>query len=280
MSAKYPKDIVNDMKNLFPWYDSNWLSSYVHAKNCIRTHYPSKYKKFLDVLAPLRTRLDFETIRISDIFDAETLVEIKKLIVKSKHEELEKHEFFTFGRMVIHNHPYFDRLQNLLTTLVSDRVGEDVEPSYNFLSLYNNLGVCDIHMDAPKVKYTLDICIEQSNPWPISISQVQPWPEQFKYHQGWEETIKNDPNNKFISDTLHAGEAIIFSGSSQWHYRERIPKKTDNNFCHLIFFHFIPKGMSQILKPKNWAALFDIPELNNVILQSPSRVDRSILSLN
>jgi hypothetical protein len=257
------------MKSLFPWYDSNWLSSYIHAKNLIQANYPSKYTGFIDTLAPLRTRLDFETIQIGDLFDCATLSEIKELIIKFKKEELEKHEFFKFGRMVVHDDSYFNKLQNQLTQLVSDRVGEDVEPSYNFLSLYNNLGVCGIHMDAPHAKYTLDICIEQSNPWPIHISRIQPWPEQFRYRKDWEESIKNDLNHDFSPYILSEGEAIIFSGSSQWHYRERIPKKMDHNFCHLIFFHFIPKGMSEIIKPRNWAALFGIPELIDTIVKTP-----------
>lgn len=266
------------MKNLFPWYDSNWLSSYIRAKNFIQTDYPSKYAEFIDALSPLKTHLNFETVQIGNLFDAATLAEIKQLIIKLQQEELEKHEFFKFGRMVVHDAPYFNELQALLTPLVSDRVGEDVEPSYNFLSLYNNFGVCGLHLDAPLAKYTLDVCIEQSNLWPIYVSKVEPWPEDFSYHQDWEESIKNDPDRQFSAYTLHEGEAIIFSGSSQWHYRERISTTTDNNFCHLIFFHFIPKGMKQTIDPKNWANLFDIPELNNTNIELSNMVSSSILA--
>jgi hypothetical protein len=259
------------MKNLFPWYDAHWLSAYVRAKRLLQSDYPHKYSEFIAALEPLRTRLDFQPIQIGNFFDAKTLAEIKDLIIKLKQEEFEKHEFFNFGRLVVHDHPYFNQLQTMLTPLVSEKVGELVEPGYNFLSLYNNLGICGVHMDAPYAKYTLDVCIEQSHPWPIHFSQVQPWPEEFHDHPDWEQTVKSDPDNIFTPYALKAGEAVIFSGSSQWHYRERIPRnkteKLENNFCHLIFFHFIPQGMAHIMKPKNWPALFDLPALDRVIAQ-------------
>lgn len=253
------------MDNLFPWYDSVWLSSYVRAKQLIQNEYPHKYLDFVNALEPLRTRLDFQTIKVDWLFDRETTIEIQDLITKLQQTELEKHEFFKFGRFVVHDLDYFDRLQAQLTPLVSDLVGELVEPSYNFLSLYNNLGVCKVHLDAPLAKYTLDVCIEQSHPWPIYFSQVQAWPEDFEDRTDWEQAIETDPHNIFTAHELAAGEAVIFSGSSQWHYRKRIPRQLDNNFCHLIFFHFIPAGMSHMIKPKNWAEIFDLPELNSLL---------------
>jgi hypothetical protein len=35
----------------------------------------------------------------------------------------------------------------------------------------------------------------------------------------------------------------------------------DSNFCHLLFFHFIPAGTSALISPANWKDLFDIPDL-------------------
>ena len=173
---------------------------------------------------------------------------------------------------MIHNHPFFNQLQVELKDFVSQAVGEQVEASYNFLSLYNNFGVCAVHMDAPLAKWTLDVCIEQSHPWPIYFSQAQPWPEDFSCNmQDWELSIKQDPANQFTAYSLQEGEAIIFSGSSQWHYRERIPKQAQQNYCHLVFFHFYPTGMRKVLDPKNWVDVFDIAELS---METKSLEDR------
>ena len=60
------------MEQNFPWYDSDWLSAYVRAKRLIQSDYPHKYLEFVDTLQPLRTRLDFQTIAIDNLFDRET----------------------------------------------------------------------------------------------------------------------------------------------------------------------------------------------------------------
>ena len=57
------------------------------------------------------------------------------------------------------------------------------------------------------------------------------------------------------------GQAILFSGSSQWHYRDAMPALNTQSSCDLLFLHFIPCGTRELLNPLNWARLFDSPEL-------------------
>ena len=264
------------MEQIFPWYDSDWLSAYVRAKRLIQSDYPHKYSEFVDTLQPLRTRLDFQTIAIDDLFDRETFGRIEESIAQLTPAEIEQHELFKFGRFVVHDYEYFTQLHQRIAPVVSELVGELVEPSYNFLSLYNNLGICRVHMDAPYAKYTLDVCINQSHPWPIYFSQVQEWPEQFVDRSDWEQAIVMDRANIFTAMDLSPRQAVIFSGSSQWHHRQRIPQQSVNNFCHLLFFHFIPHGMADTIVPSNWATLFDIPALAKVV-GSVSAIDQTKL---
>ncbi|WP_310423335.1 hypothetical protein [Chamaesiphon sp. VAR_48_metabat_135_sub] len=252
------------MDNIFPWYDSIWLSDYVRAKRLIETNYPNKYLEFVDAFEPLKTRSNFETMTIDNIFDDETFARIEDSIAQLSKSELERQELLRFGRLVVHDNAYFTELHHQITPLVSDLVGELVEPSYNFLSLYNNLGICRVHMDAPYAKYTLDLCVDRSHSWPIYFSQVRDWPEDFDNRSDWEQAIETDPENIFTAHDLIPRQAAIFSGSSQWHYRHRIPQQIDNNFCHLLFFHFLPKGMANTIDPRNWAKLFDLPELSQL----------------
>jgi hypothetical protein len=116
-------------------------------------------------------------------------------------------------------------------------------------------------MDAPQAKYTLDICIDQSQPWKIHFSKVVPWLEAGIGDDDWENLIKNDPTLAFESHALEPGEAILFSGSSQWHYRDPIQALGRNTFCDLLFFHYIPSGTCQLVKPTHWPVIFQIPEL-------------------
>ncbi len=252
--------------NQFPWYDSPWLSSYVAAKAFLAKNYPQKLPEFTGAFDVLRTASEFCVKEMPPLFDEPTQEKMRDLIKQLTKEQSEKHEVLSFGRLIVHDHKFFNHLQHTIMDLVSEAVNEPLEPSYNFLSLYNNLGICGLHLDAPSAKWTVDYCIEQSAPWPIHFSQVQPWPEDWTdVADDWQDQVKNDPSNRFESFTLQSGQAIVFSGSSQWHYRDRIQQRIRSNFCHLLFFHFRPKGTRGLTKPEKWADLFRIPELAEVI---------------
>lgn len=253
------------MRDVFPWYDSVWLTNYKRAKEILAGSNPQTLQQFIEACEPLKTRSDFEVIKVSDILSPYVLRQSKELIESLPNSDKETHEIFKFGRLVIHNHPFFDDLQKELTEKVGKLVKEEVEASYNFLSLYYNLGVCNVHMDSPEAKYTLDICIEQSTDWKIHISQRKDWAEDFSYDgEDWQKQILEDPENNFTPYSLKPGSGIIFSGSSQWHYRDPITEKSKQHFCHLIFFHFFPKGTKELMYPRNWEKLFDAPELEKL----------------
>lgn len=258
----------------FPWYDSNWLSSYVRAKHFLSKNLPEKLSGFCEAFEILRTPPDYQIKMVSDLFSVAQHQGLVDLIRGLNSDQVERHELFRFGRTIAHDHALLNQLQESLTNRVSELVNEEVEPCYNFLSLYNNLGVCKPHMDAPSAKWTVDYCIEHSAPWPIYFSQVTDWPENWQQNaqEDWEEQIKSDPKNHFSAYLLQERQAIIFAGSSQWHYRERIAQQQKNNFCHLAFFHFIPKGTRSLTRPSSWAELFDIPELDGLVIK-PQTID-------
>jgi hypothetical protein len=252
---------------LYPWYDSVWLSKYEEAKSIIRTARPDALAAFIDAFRILRTRPDFNVKFFEQPFDAATLDEIRRVTASLRPTDLELHEARQFGRFVVHQHPFFTELQQRSVPWVSEAVGEPVEASYNFLSLYTSKGVCAVHMDAPEAKWTLDLCIDQGAPWPIYFSEVQPWPDSVTEvwrTDGWENNIKQSSSLEFAPYTLQPGQAVIFSGSSQWHYRDPMPEASRKQFCTLLFFHFIPKGAAELVRPKNWARLFGIPELRGL----------------
>lgn len=158
------------------------------------------------------------------------------------------------------------KVQEKIIDRVSDIVGEPVETSYNFLSLYNSVGACDLHMDSPSAKYTLDLCIDQSVEWPINFSEIIQWPdESFDASGDWRVRIKSD--HRFPPYTFKPNEAIVFSGSSQWHYRDPIPSSSNNDFCSLIFFHLIPKNTREIIEPHNWPRLLTLPDMEDLSLR-------------
>ena len=253
---------------LYPWYDSVWLDEYSNAKSIIRKVKPQALTAFEEAMQVFRTHPDFRVRTFEHVFDDDTLEKIREVVRTLKPTDFEFHEAQQFKRFIVHDHPYFTELQQQLLPLISEAAGEPVEPNYNFLSLYSAMGVCPVHMDSPEAKWTLDICLNQSEPWPIYFSQIQPWPETDPDSESsawlagdWEQSIKHSPSANFEAHSMEPGQAILFSGSSQWHYRNAMPALSTKSSCDLLFLHFIPRGTRELLNPLNWARLFDIPEL-------------------
>jgi hypothetical protein len=255
-------------RSLFPWYDSEWLTKFARAKAIVRAVRPQALAAFVDAFRPLHTRLDFRERLLEQPFDTFTLNEIRRMVASLRPTELEMHETRMFGRFVVHNHPFFVELQGRTIALVSEVVGEPVEAAYNFLSLYTRSGVCTVHLDAPAAKWTLDVCIDQNVPWPIYFSQVHSWSEvegETWREENWQDKVKQSPALHFTSYTSQPGQALVFSGSSQWHYRDPMPHDSLREFCNLLFFHYIPRGTRDLVWPENWARRFGIPELAQIV---------------
>jgi hypothetical protein len=106
--------------------------------------------------------------------------------------------------------------------------------------------------------YTLDYCIAQSHEWPIHFSRVVDWPTIETFRSFDPEALRYDPALEFTPYVMQPDQAILFNGSSQWHYRDDIPA---GGFCDLLFFHYYPEGCEDLVEPQRWAAHFDIPEL-------------------
>lgn len=245
----------------YPWYDSLWLSAYERAKTILRTVAPQRLAAFEQAMEVFRTRPDFQVRMFDRVFADDVMQEIRQAIVALAPAQMELHEARVFKRFVVHDHALFAKLHEEVTGLVSEAAGEPLEASYNFLSLYGPQGVCPLHMDAPLAKFTLDLCIDQSDAWPIHFGPVGPWPKPGEYGGDWEMQIREQLQGK-QSFALMPGQAVLFSGSSQWHYRDAMPSGgSPRKFCDLLFFHFIPRGTGELVKPANWGRLFGVPEL-------------------
>jgi hypothetical protein len=259
----------------YRWYDCNWLRKYSAAKELIEKLRPERLSNFIETIEPLRTGGSFTTRELRSAFDKRKLIEIRDAIKHHPIGNSSSYEKEKFGRVIVHDLPPLVDLQRDIESEISTIVGEEIESSYNFLSLYSNLGVCEPHMDSPIAKWTFDVCIEQSKVWPLYLSQVVDWPETFAGSaDNWRSDIVDDPNLTFTAYNLEPGDAVVFSGSSQWHYREPLSQAGPDDFCNLLFFHFLPRGTREIARAGNWPRLFAVPELEWIVsaaaLQSAS----------
>ncbi|MEP7222666.1 MAG: hypothetical protein ABI673_08375 [Novosphingobium sp.] len=249
------------------WYDAQWLQAYQRARSIVARAAPDRLEAFVAAFDVLRTDPAFTVRQLPGLIGPDLIESLRAEIRAIPRELLEMHEMRTFGRFIVHDHPAFTALQTAMVDRVSAWAGEAVEPFYNFLSLYTRMGKCDPHLDAPLAKWTLDLCIDQSHVWPIHFSQIVPWPEVGEGGVG-----PSDPALRYTPALLEPGDAVLFSGSSQWHYRDALLETAQEAaqkpgapparaFCDLLFFHYIPKGTLQLIDPNQWADLFDMPEL-------------------
>jgi hypothetical protein len=256
-------------RRAFPWYDARWLTRFACARQYMARHRPDRLASFMSALEPLRTRADFETCFLDSMLSRSQVAQIEAAFHSVRQEQLELHELSSHGRFVVHDHPMLAQTHLEAAEQVSRLAGERVEPYYSFLGLYTQKGRCDVHLDAPDSKWTLDYCIEQSAPWPISFSNVVAWPEPGDFEDpDWEQRIKRSPALRFTSVAMEPGQAVFFSGSSQWHYREPVaaPRVTDH--WSLLFLHFIPAGMKEVAEWRNWESMFAVPGLGEALKAS------------
>jgi len=242
----------------FDWYDSHFLAKFEAARRMLEIVNPHRVDAFVGAFASLRTDPGFEVRHVREICDPARFGDLLAQVGAVPKQRLKSYENAEFGRSILHDLPVLDALQRELTPLVSQLAGETVVPCYNFLSLYHGGGRCPPHMDAPSAKWTLDLCLAQSCEWPILFSKVVPWPISGKPPVLPQGAGVSMPDLAFRDHVLHPNEALLFSGSSQWHYRDAIP---DGGFCHLAFLHYHPAGCADLVAPARWAERFDLPEL-------------------
>ena len=249
--------------NRFSWYDSNFLRHYQATKKFLDVVCPDRVEEFVSAFDLLRTDPAFQTKHLDSVFDGDTYHDLVEVVHTLPKLALQHHEGETFGRTLIRRHPFFTRLQSSLTEWVSELVGEPVTPSYNFLSLYGGKGRCDPHLDHPVSKWTLDICIEQNVAWPIYVSQVVDWPSEGPEYGTTKEELRANPSLRFEQVILKPNSGAVFSGSSQWHFRDPLDAQ-DPAYCNLLFLHYLPEGAEPLVDPQQWASHLGIPELRIV----------------
>ncbi len=140
---------------------SNWLNIYALATEVVARCRPERLDDFVAGFDPLRIVPGFNVTNIGQLIDSEQVNEIRLLIARLRAEKLERHELTRFGRHVVHNYAYCNAMHASLVGLASEAMGRRLEPTYNFLSLYNGDGACELHMDAPSATFALDVCTDQ-----------------------------------------------------------------------------------------------------------------------
>lgn len=157
-----------------------------------------------------------------------------------------------YVRDYYNNLPFFVDIHYQLEEVASFYFKEKVKPSYSFLSLYKPGGTCPLHIDRNQCRYTIDYLIrsDEKISWPINIGKPMSDDERdqiISAGAGQPET-KDDIESRIIQEqfttvNLNPNDAVLYSGTHQWHYRpEKLASTAD-----LVFFHFVPENFSERL---------------------------------
>lgn len=128
-------------------------------------------------------------------------------------------------RSGIHNQPTIAALHNGLAAIVSSVCGEPVLASYCYLSCYEAGSVLARHKDRPQCAYNLSLVLDMTGP----AGEPEPWP------------IYVEIDGRPEAVLLRVGDAVAYSGTELWHWREALPAGQRAIVC---FFHFVPGDFS------------------------------------
>lgn len=171
-------------------------------------------------------------ILLNQLFSDSVFSKIKDIVTSVKNEKKYFEDNELFFRKYIIDHEGLQNIHQKISHLVSGIIEEKFVPSYNFVSIYGlGLGECPVHIDRPQCQLTVDVCVNQNEPWPLYVDH------RFKYLT-YEEVFKNadDIKQNSVEYLLNPGQALLYSGTHHPHWRNKIQKE---NYCDMIFFHFI-----------------------------------------
>jgi hypothetical protein len=148
--------------------------------------------------------------------------------------------------------PFFTAIHQQLAGFASEMAGRALKPSYAFLSLYDEGGVCPLHIDREQCFFTVDYLIRQDSPkpWPIYVTERLDDEARFQIETdglGHPETTEQIEAVKEAHEwqqlNMEPNDAVLYSGTHSWHYRDRLPSGT----ADLVFFHFVGVGFDGYL---------------------------------
>jgi len=122
-----------------------------------------------------------------------------------------------------HNEPVARFFHHQLTSVVSDVIGEPVQPSFAFTLSYHEGAELSRHTDRDQCEFTLSLCVD-----------FIPEPEGVT---SWPLHIETDRGRVTLEQAL--GDAVLFCGRELTHYRDRLAEGCTSTS---LLFHFVRRN--------------------------------------
>jgi hypothetical protein len=121
-----------------------------------------------------------------------------------------------------------------LTPIVSEIVGKDLLPTYDYLRIYRDGDVCRVHHDRLSCEHSLSLTLDYSDgvPWNLEVEQRETDPSSKV-----EESFGSEP---FSSLAMQVGDAVLYQGVRHRHARVT---PNPNGWSIHLFLHWVdPDG--------------------------------------
>lgn len=133
----------------------------------------------------------------------------------------------------IYGHHYKPMLYFLwgLTPMVSEIVGRELLPTYDYFRVYREGDVCRVHFDRPSCEHSLSLTLDYSDgePWDLQLGKTRhPAPSAQV-----EEDFGDEP---FSSLRMNVGDAVLYQGVGHRHGRTA---PNPNAWSAHLFLHWV-----------------------------------------
>lgn len=134
----------------------------------------------------------------------------------------------------IYGHHYKPMLYFLwgLTPIVSQIVGRDLLPTYDYLRIYREGDVCRVHSDRYSCEHSLSLTLDYSDgtPWPLEIEKRRQDPNA--------RVTENFDGEDFGAVSMQVGDAVLYQGV---HHRHGRVTPNPNQWSAHLFLHWVDR---------------------------------------
>jgi hypothetical protein len=134
----------------------------------------------------------------------------------------------------LYGHHYKPMLYFLwgLTPIVSDIVGRELLPTYDYLRIYREGDLCRVHSDRYSCEHSLSLTLDYSDGaiWPLEVEKARSDPSS--------RVDEDFGTERFASVAMEVGDAVLYQGV---HHRHGRIAPNPNGWSAHLFLHWVDR---------------------------------------
>ncbi len=119
-----------------------------------------------------------------------------------------------------------------LTPIVSEIVGKELLPTYDYIRIYREGDVCRVHHDRQSCEHSLSLTLDYSDGavWPLEVESARTEPSA--------RVDEDFGTEKFASIPMQVGDAVLYQGV---HHRHARTEPNPNGWSVHLFLHWVDR---------------------------------------